>query len=166
MAQSSAEAGHAIEGAGKTLLESFNRTSADIAKLGTDMGSTIGEELLGRLEVIGLRLEAMAEAVQRGASGAQSAAQGLNTGADAIHGASEGFRTASQNLTAAAEPLRASHERIEATLRRGGEGAPSPHDLTRSMPASPSPGPTRAPPTPALCLGGWGWSIPPIPPGL
>lgn len=121
MAQSSAEAGHAIEGAGKTLLESFNRTSADIAKLGTDMGSTIGGELLGRLEAIGHRLEAMAEAVQRGASGAQSAAQGLNTGADAIHGASEGFRTASQNLTAAAEPLRASHERIEATLLRVGD---------------------------------------------
>ena len=121
MAQSSTEAGRAIEGAGKSLLESFNQTSADIAKLGTEMGSVIGEELLGRLETISQRLEVMAEAVERGASGAQSAAQGMNTGADAIHGASEGFRTASRDITAAAEPIRASHERIETSLRRVGD---------------------------------------------
>lgn len=121
MAQSSEVAGQAIEGAGKTLMDSFNQTSADIAKLGTEMGGVIGDELLSRLDTIGGRLEAMAEAVQRGATGAQSAAQGLNTGADAIHGASEGFRTASQSLTAAADPIRASHERIETTLRRVGD---------------------------------------------
>ncbi|MXU65913.1 hypothetical protein [Oceanomicrobium pacificus] len=121
MEQSSAEAGQAIEDVGKSLLVSFNQTSAEIAKLGTEMGSTIGEELLGRLETISHRLEAMAEAVQRGASGAQSAAQGMNSSADAINGASDGFRNASQDLTAAAEPLRASHERIETTLRRVGD---------------------------------------------
>lgn len=121
MAQSSSEAGEAIEGAGKSLLASFNQTSADIAKLGADMGGVIGDELLSRIEKISLHLETMAEAVGRGATGAQSAAQGLNTGADAIHGASEGFRTASQSLTAAAEPIRGSHERIETTLRRVGD---------------------------------------------
>ncbi|MFC3167722.1 hypothetical protein [Paracoccus fontiphilus] len=121
MAQSSADAGQAIEGAGKSLLDSFNQTSADIAKLGAEMGGIIGQELLSRLETVGTRLEAMADAVQRGASGAQSAAQGLNSGADAIHGASEGFRAASQSLTAAATPIRASHERIEATLNRVGD---------------------------------------------
>jgi ABC-type transporter Mla subunit MlaD len=121
MAQSSAEAGQAIEGAGKSLLDSFHQTSLDIAKVGTDMGGVIGEELLDRLNTISTRLETMGEAVQRGATSAQSAAQGMNTGADAIHGASDGFRTASQSLTAAADPIRASHERIETTLRRVGD---------------------------------------------
>lgn len=121
MAQSSAEAGQAIEGAGKSLLDSFNQTSADIAKLGAEMGGVIGEELLSRLETISLRLENMAEAIQRSSAGAQSAAQGMNSGADAIHGASESFRNASQSLTAAAEPIRASQERIATTLRRVGD---------------------------------------------
>ncbi len=122
MAQSSAEVGQAIEGAGKSLLDSFHQTSLDIAKLGSEMGGVIGEELLSRLDTISNRLETtMAEAVRRGATGAQSAAQGMNTGAEAIHGASEGFRTASQSLTAAADPIRASHERIETTLRRVGD---------------------------------------------
>ncbi|UWR10921.1 hypothetical protein [Sulfitobacter mediterraneus] len=121
MAQSATEAGQAIEGAGKSLLDSFHQTSADIAKLGSEMGGVISEELLSRLDTISNRLETMAEAVQRGATGAQSAAQGMNTGADAINGASEVFRTASQSLTSAADPIRASHERIETALRRVGE---------------------------------------------
>ena len=121
MTASTDEAGQAITGAGRALLDSFNQTSNDIAKLGTDMGDVIGEKLLSRLEDIGTRLSAMADAVQRGASGAQSAALGMNTGADAIHGASESFRTASQSLSAAAEPIRASHERIETTLRNVGD---------------------------------------------
>lgn len=121
MAQSSAEAGQAIQGAGQSLLESFNQTSADIAKLGAEMGGVIGEELLSRLEAVSTQLETMADAVQRGASGAQTAAQGLNSGADAIQGASEGFRSASQTLSSAAEPIRASQERIETTLRRVGD---------------------------------------------
>jgi ABC-type transporter Mla subunit MlaD len=121
MTESTEQAGQAIEGAGKSLLESFNQTSADISRLGTEMGGVIGGELLSRMEEISGRLAEMADAVQRGASGAQSAAQGMNSGADAIHGASEGFRIASQSLSSAAEPIRASHERIETTMRRVGD---------------------------------------------
>lgn len=83
MSESTNEAGQAISNAGKSLLDSFNQTSADIARLGTEMGGVIGEELLSRLEEVSNRLADMADAVQRGASGAQSAAQGMNTGADA-----------------------------------------------------------------------------------
>ena len=121
IAQSTDAAGQAIEGAGRSLLESFNQTSADIAKLGTEMGGVIGEELLSRLEALTTQFEAMADAVQRGASGAQSAANGMTTGAEAIQGASEGFRTASQSLTAAVDPIRASHERVETAVRRLGD---------------------------------------------
>jgi ABC-type transporter Mla subunit MlaD len=121
IAQSGELAGDAIQGAGRSMLESFKKTSEDLATLGTTMGSAIGDELLSRLEAVGAQLETMADAVQRGANGAQSAAQGLNSGADAINGASAGFRSASQSLTSAAEPIRASQERMEATLRRVGE---------------------------------------------
>ena len=121
MAASTEEAGQAITGAGRALLDSFNQTSADIVKLGNEMGGVIGEELLTRLEEVSSTLADLADAVQRSATGAQSAAQGLNSGADAIHGASEGFRSASQTLTSASEPIRASQERIEITMRRVGD---------------------------------------------
>lgn len=118
MAASSAQASDAIEGAGKNLLQSFDATSKEIARLGAEMSGTIGEELLSRLESVGMQLEDMAEAIQRGAAGAQSAATGLTNGAQAIAGASESFGVASRDMVAAAEPLRASHERIEGGLRK------------------------------------------------
>lgn len=121
MAQSSANASEAIEGAGRTLLDSFNATSSDIAKLGVEMGDVIGEKLLSRLEAIGAQLESMSSAVQQSASGALSAAHGLNSSADAIRGASESFRSASQSMIAATDPIRTSHERIDSSLRRVGD---------------------------------------------
>jgi hypothetical protein len=120
MAASSAQAGEAIEGAGKSLLESFDSTSREIARLGSEMGGTIGDELLSRLEAVSLQLEDMANAIQKGAAGAQSAATGLSSGAQAIAGASDNFTTASRSMVAASEPLRASHERIEGSLRKLG----------------------------------------------
>jgi ABC-type transporter Mla subunit MlaD len=121
MVQSGEEAEQAIQGAGRLVLDSFNQTSADIAKLGAEMGDLVGKELLTQIEAIGAKLESMANAVQRGASSAHDAAQGLSIGANAIQGASEGFNIASQTLSSAAEPVRASQERIESTLRRVGE---------------------------------------------
>lgn len=117
MTASSAQAGEAIEGAGKSLLESFDATSKEIARLGSEMGGTIGEELLTRLESVSTQLENMAEAIRKGAAGAENAASGLNSGAQAIAGASENFSTASHDMIAASKPLRASHERIEGSLR-------------------------------------------------
>jgi ABC-type transporter Mla subunit MlaD len=121
MAASTDEAGQAIAGAGNALLESFNQTSQDIAKLGTEMGDAVSKKLLSQLDDISTGLADIADAVQRGASGAQSAANGMNSGADALVGASQTFRGASQSLASASEPLRASQERIEATIRRVGE---------------------------------------------
>lgn len=121
MAQSSAEAGEAIEGAGRALLDSFAATSSDIAKLGTEMGTVIGDNLLSQLEGVGDQLERLSNAIQSGTSGAQSAASGMNKSAVALEGASDTFRSASQSLVAATEPVRASHERIETAIRRVGE---------------------------------------------
>ena len=116
IAASTNEAGVAIEGAGQTLLESFGKTSREIAKLGEDMSDTIGEDILSRLEAMSIRLEETSEAIQRSASSANSAATGMGRGADSIHGASESFKSASKELISASEPLRHSHERIESGL--------------------------------------------------
>ncbi|MBY8976953.1 hypothetical protein KHP62_14135 [Rhodobacteraceae bacterium NNCM2] len=116
MASSSEQAGAAIEGAGKTLLASFESTSQGIARLGDEMGETIGEELLTRIEAVCLQFDEVAAAVKMSAAGAQSAAVGLNDGAQAIAGASTSFNNASQDMVRATTPLRASHERIEASV--------------------------------------------------
>ena len=121
MTQAGAEAGQAIETAGQNVLAAYGKASADIAKLGTDMGTVVGGELLSRLEDVGGQLERMGEAIRSGTSSAQSAANGMNSGAEAIHGASETFRAASRDLASAAAPLKASHERIEASLREVGD---------------------------------------------
>ncbi|WP_395660117.1 hypothetical protein [Aestuariivirga sp.] len=121
MAASSEEASQAITNAGRSLLNSFNQTSTDIAKLGTEMGGVISDELLSQLQEVSGHLSELAHAVQEGAIGAQKAAQGMTTGADAINNASAGFRGASQTLTASFEPIRASQERVDVTLRRVGE---------------------------------------------
>lgn len=120
MAESTDQAGAAIEGAGHALLQSFAKTSTEIAQLGTDMGGTIGNEILSRLENMSGQLESTADAIQRSTSNANIAATGLSSGADAINGASESFRSASRELVSAAEPLRNSHERIESGLRKLG----------------------------------------------
>ncbi len=120
MAEASTEAGEAISGAGRGLLESFGKASVDIAQLGNAMSDRIGTDILSRIETLGQKLEEMATAIQRGASGAQSAATGLGSGAEAIAGASESFRTASRDMISAAEPLRAAHERIEVNIRKLG----------------------------------------------
>ena len=116
MMESTSEAGAAIEGAGQTLLESFGDASREIKKLGVDMSSTIGEEILSPLGSIVTQLEATAEAIQRSTSSANSAATGMSRGADSINGASEDFKNASKEMVSASEPLRKSHERIESGL--------------------------------------------------
>lgn len=117
MEASSSQAEAAIGDAGKAVLDSFNAASAEIARLGTEMGSVVGDELLRRLEEVGNQLSEMAGAIQKGAAGAQSAATGLSNGAQAIANASTSFGSASKDMMAATEPLRASHERIENSLR-------------------------------------------------
>ncbi|SPJ29416.1 hypothetical protein [Falsiruegeria mediterranea] len=120
MEESSQSAGKAIEGAGQALLTAFDATSQDIARLGHEMGETIGDDLIARIGTVGERLESMAAAIQNGADGARSAATGLKDGANAIAGASTTFNTASRDLIAASEPIRSSHDRIEAGLRKLG----------------------------------------------
>ncbi|WP_102107404.1 hypothetical protein [Oceaniglobus roseus] len=114
----SGEAGDAIAGAGQALLTAFEATGRQIAALGTEMGASIGEDLLTRLDSVGMQLEDLSVAIERGASEARRAADGMSDGAKSITGASSSFGAASNSLVAAAEPLRASHERIEGSLRR------------------------------------------------
>ncbi|MEZ5807911.1 MAG: hypothetical protein R3D65_09550 [Zhengella sp.] len=117
MEASSSQAEAAIGDAGKAVLDSFNVASAEIARLGTEMGSVVGDELLKRLEEVGNQLAEMAGAIEKSAAGAQSAATGISSGAQAIANASSSFGSASKEMIAASEPLRASHERIESSMR-------------------------------------------------
>ncbi|WP_138473150.1 MULTISPECIES: hypothetical protein [Rhodobacterales] len=118
MAASTQEAGSAIEGAGKSLLDSFEAVGTNIARLGAEMGGAIGDDLMGRIQSVGTGLQDIALALADGAESAKSAATGMKDGANAITGASTAFGAASRDMRAASEPLRASHERIETSLRR------------------------------------------------
>ncbi len=120
MAASSAEASNAIDGAGKSLLSAFEATSAQIAKLGGDMGETVSQELLSRLDEISTKLQDMAASIDKGATGAKTAANGFADTANTMVGASETFSAASRDLVSAAEPLRTSQLRIEDSLRKLG----------------------------------------------
>lgn len=120
MYESSTQAGAAIEGAGKAMLESFDIASQKIAHLGTEMGDTITEDLLGKLQALGSQFDEMSNAIKQGTSSAQSAANSMQSGAQALAGASNTFETASIGMVEASEPLRHSHERIEGSLRKIG----------------------------------------------
>jgi hypothetical protein len=109
MEKTSTEASTAISGAGHAMLGAYEAASRRIAELGSEMGDAVGEELIGRLEAVGMQLEEMATAIERGASGARAAAEGLTEGAQSISRASAGFDTASRSLVSATEPLRSSH---------------------------------------------------------
>ena len=98
MAASTAEAGSAIDGAGKSLLDAFEATAANIARLGGEMGGAISDDLMGRVQSVGKGLDEIARALADGAASANSAATGLNDGASAISGASITFGNASRNL--------------------------------------------------------------------
>ncbi|MGI1661333.1 hypothetical protein ACRDNQ_03745 [Palleronia sp. KMU-117] len=110
------EATRAIEGTGKTLIDSFEATSRQIADLGKELGGAISEELLTQLEDVSGRLADMSDAIERGADGARRAATGLSAGAESIAGASTTFDAASRSLVAATDPLRSSQERIERAI--------------------------------------------------
>jgi ABC-type transporter Mla subunit MlaD len=117
MAATSQQANQAISGAGDALLESFTATGQEIARLGSEMGDTVGGELISRLEGIGTQLEDMADAIAQSVTGARSVSAGLKTSADAIAGASSSFEGASRDIVTATEPVRASHDRIEEQIR-------------------------------------------------
>ena len=110
----------AISDAGRAMLEAFGKTSGEIAQLGKDMSSTIGSQMIDRLNDLTKQFEALVGAVTDGVGGMRSASVGLKSGADAIAGAVASFGGASRDLVAATDPVRAAYERIEASIQQLG----------------------------------------------
>lgn len=106
-----------ITRAGQEMLAAFGKTSADIAKVGTDMSATLGSEVVGHLNALGKQLEDLVGAVNEGVGGMRSASTSLKSGADTIAAASVSFGGASRDLVSATNPVRIAHERIEASIR-------------------------------------------------
>lgn len=117
MVASSDEAGRAIDGAGKSLLASFEDTSREIASLGVELGSRVNDELMSSIGGIGQQLEAISSAIELSVSGVRNVTSSLNDGARMVEQASSSFGTSSRDLVSATSPLRDSHERIESSLR-------------------------------------------------
>ncbi|MBV7411125.1 hypothetical protein [Maritimibacter sp. DP1N21-5] len=118
MAETSAQAGTAIEGAGSTLMQSFDRASQEIARLGEQLGENIGRDIIGKLDQIGERLSDASGAIADGAGRARTAATSFEQTATTINTATGSFDIASKALVSAAGPLRASQDAIEVNIRK------------------------------------------------
>jgi ABC-type transporter Mla subunit MlaD len=112
------EADQAISQAGRTMLDAFGKTSAEIAKVGADMSETVGKEVIDRLNALAGQFDGLVGAISDGVGGMRSASTSIKTGADAMAGAAVSFGGASRDLIAATDPVRASHDRIETNIRQ------------------------------------------------
>ena len=110
-------ANQAITSAGQEMVAAFGKTSAEIAKVGADMSTTLGSEVVGQLSALGKQLEDLVGAVNEGVGGMRNASTSLKSGADTIAAASVSFGGASRELVSATDPVRLAHERIEASIR-------------------------------------------------
>lgn len=112
------DASGAITGAGQGLLTAFAETSAKVAQLGKDMTGTVGDELLGRMEVLGEQFDEMVGAIADSANGVRTASASLKQSGESISQASLTFGGASRDLVAATEPVRLSHQQITESVRK------------------------------------------------
>jgi hypothetical protein len=107
----------ALSKAGETLLASFGKTSAEIAKAGADMGEAVNTQVIGNIRELGNRFGDLVGVVNDSLNGLRSVSTGLKTGADSIALASISFEGASRDLVAAIGPVRNSQQNIEAAIR-------------------------------------------------
>lgn len=108
----------ASSGAGQAMRDAFGKTSREIAQLGDDLSTTVGAQVIDRVQALATQFEALVGEVTSGVGGMRSASTSLRSGADAIAGAAVSFGGASREMVAATDPVRASHERIEAQIRQ------------------------------------------------
>lgn len=118
MDETSERASEAIASAGSDMIEKFGETSQKIADLGEQLGSTVTNELTGKIEGIGSHLSDVASHIARGAGEMQNVSAGLQHGAESIQSAASRFDGASEQLVSATNPIRSSHERIEVSVKQ------------------------------------------------
>lgn len=111
------EAGAAIDGASRSVLEAFVSASGKITSLTDEMFAKAGSELLSPISNAAEQLDALVGALEESATNARQTAESLRAGALAGAEAAGTFRGASADLVAAAGPVRATTERIEGAIR-------------------------------------------------
>ncbi|ADE85046.1 hypothetical protein [Rhodobacter capsulatus] len=111
------EAGAAIDGASRSVLEAFASASGKITTLTDEMFVKAGAELLSPISNAAEQLDALVGALEESAANARQTAESLRAGAQAGAEAAGTFRGASADLVAAAGPVRATTERIEGAIR-------------------------------------------------
>jgi len=118
MNQASQQVSTAIEGAGKDVAEVFTRTSAEIARVASEVSERAGAGLLAPLGEISNRLEALVRQLDEGAADLRRMADGVKAGADASEKAAATFNGAAGVLVSAVTPVKAVVDSMEGSIRQ------------------------------------------------
>lgn len=116
------EAGDAISAAGRSMMDAFAKTGADIAGMTQALSAKAGEDLIAPIAAISAQLDDMVSGLTGSLEEMRRLAEAVRDGAKAGSDAAGTFRGASDALVAAASPVRATTERIEGALRQMAEG--------------------------------------------
>lgn len=122
MQAAGAEAGSAIDSAGRSVLDAFGKAGAEIATLAGQLSAKAGQDLLDPITAVAGQLEGMVGALEQGTTEVRRASDAVREGAKAGAEAAGNFRAAAQELTGAALPVRATSEKIEGSLRQLTDG--------------------------------------------
>ncbi len=112
-----AQAGGAIDAAGKGVLDAFGRTSGEIARLAETLADKTGRDLLAPLDKVADRFGGLIETLSEGTRGMHRLSDGIKAGSEATESAATAFRTAAKDLVDATAPIRAANERLETSVR-------------------------------------------------
>lgn len=117
MEQAGVDASGAIDAAGRSVLDAFGRTGAELGKTAEAIVAKASAELLAPLDRIGEQFGGMVGGLAETSAGLRRLADGIRAGADASEQAAGSMRTASQDLVSATVPIRATSERMEVATR-------------------------------------------------
>ncbi|CEJ15915.1 hypothetical protein BN1110_06265 [bacterium YEK0313] len=117
MQAASQAASNAIDGAGRSILDAFDKRAGDIAKATEAFSSKAAEDLLDPLGQISERLRSVVTELTGGMSSLGRFSDGIRAGAEATERAAGHFRGASSAFVEAATPLQASTSSIEVAIK-------------------------------------------------
>jgi predicted nucleic acid-binding Zn-ribbon protein len=117
MQAASQAASNAIDGAGISILDAFDKRAGDIAKATEAFSSKTASDLLDPLGQISERLKTVVAELNGGMSSLGRFSDGIRAGAEATEQAAGQFRGASSAFVEAATPLRASTSSIEVAIK-------------------------------------------------
>ncbi|WP_439525077.1 hypothetical protein [Marivita sp.] len=122
MEAAGAQAGDAIDGAGRVVLDAFGKAGADIAAMSQSLSENAGRELIQPVAMIADQIEDIVASLTEAAAEMRGYVGSVKEGAKAGADAAVSFRGASKDLVAATGPVQAATERIESAMRLLSEG--------------------------------------------